>query len=371
MLKVYLLLTFCFMFLSCSDFPSRFDRLDGNKIRPLTIICEPPEVSPGDTVKVKLVGEFPFGIPDIKWTVAFDFKEDQSANDAYERNVVPVESLLYMPENVDKEISFSFVIPDTALLLASSFKTNPAIAALGITPDSLNTLLSTIPAIQFLPLAIAENLSLIGARIKLRAHMVQGITLDITKPLTVRFLRKFNLPNSNRNPATPLSMHLIRVKSTKMVNTDSLSNYEYDSLMLQSTGMGEFPQIREFVGVPDTIKIDKKYQYFIRVDTAAITAQRYPYFSIITNKWEEGEEEVVDCSWFSQNMDEEPGMVRDSLVLMAGMRGFGGFTQQFLPSVDKSLNKVRFHVVIRDRRDVDPFKSTGTTYMWAEMYFKY
>jgi hypothetical protein len=371
MIKTLITFTLLFLFIDCSDFPSRFNRLDGNKIRPLTIICDPPEASPGDTVHVRLIGEFPNGVPAITWTVAFDFGEDQSANDVYEKQVVPIESLGYLPDSGTGEIAFSFVIPDTALLLSASFRTNPAVLASGLSPDSLNKIILAISDTSFLPDEISDLLSLIGARIKLRAHMVQGISLDVTKPISIRYLRRLGINYANKNPNLPSSMQIITVKTKGVVNSDSIQNYDYDSLILSSTGTGLFPQTNNFAGVPDTITINRQYQYFLRIDTTIGTQQTYRYFSIKDTAWKNNGEEIVSCSWFSQNLDELPDMERDSLVLFLERRGFNDFTREFLPSVDTRLKKARFHAVLRERRDNDPLKSPGTNYMWGEVYFKY
>ncbi|MBL8029460.1 MAG: hypothetical protein JNL74_23775 [Fibrobacteres bacterium] len=370
MIKHIITFTLMILFISCSDFPSRFNRLDGNKIRPLTIICEPPEASPGDTINVRLIGEFPTGIPEIEWTVAFDFGEDQAADDVYEKQIVQIKNLGFKPTSGTGDISFSFVIPDTALLLSASFRNNPAVLASGLSPDSLNKLLLNIPNASFLPTEIADILSLIGARIKLRAHMEQDISLDVTKPISIRFLRKFGITHSNKNPNQPSTMKIITVKTKGVINSDSIQNYDCDSITLSSTGSGLFPQTKEFVGIPDTLNIDRQYQYFLRIDTTIGTQQTYRYLSL-NGSWKDDGEEIISCSWFSQNLDELPDMERDSLVLVLERRGLNDLVREFLPSVDNRLQKARFHAVLRDRRDVDPLDSPGTSYMWGEVYFKY
>ncbi len=110
------------LFVACTDFPSRFDRLDGDKIRPLAIICEPVDASPGDTVEVRLIADFPSGVPPIRWTAALDFKEDPFANDAYEREVRDVRSMDFRDlSGTGSGVCFSFVVPRDIFAFSTDF----------------------------------------------------------------------------------------------------------------------------------------------------------------------------------------------------------------------------------------------------------
>lgn len=193
------------------------------KTRPLAIVCEPPEAAPGDTVRVTLV----LHSPDpancaIAWRVALDYDLGPYGADEIERHLVP----LAPPAPVEEGLGFlrqefRFVVPDSALLFASSLSdplSDPGTIALaqGLLPEGTPTpppraaidaylaaldstaLAALPPATQAAALALADRFA---SRLRFRAAITSERYVEVTRTLTVRHSRRLGSANANLNPA--------------------------------------------------------------------------------------------------------------------------------------------------------------------------
>lgn len=192
------------------------------KTRPLAILCEPPEAAPGDTVQVTLYlhSADPAGCA-IAWRVALDYDLGPYGADEIERHLVP----LAPPAPVDEGLgflrqSFRFVVPDSALLFASSLSDplsepgaialaaallpagtpspppKPAVDAYLAALDS-TALVELPPATQSAALALADRFA---CRLRFRAAITSERYIEVTRTLTVRHSRRLGSANANANP---------------------------------------------------------------------------------------------------------------------------------------------------------------------------
>lgn len=382
MRKTLLFLPALLGLLACTDFPSRFDRLDGEKIRPLAVICEPVDASSGDTVTVRLVADFPTGVPSIQWTAALDFKEDPFANDAYEREIRDLRTLGYRDlSGVDNGLFFSFVVPRDVFSYSSDFTTRKTLLVQlsGLDPadaDRILFVLDSVPPGSPLPPEAAPFqffLSFIGCRIKLRAHMEQGIELDVTKLLAVRFGRKFNSTDVNSNPPRPRYLEIVKVNGEGVQTLDATNEGKIHSrTLLQIMPDGLFPDRGAHLPPADTVLIEPGYSYFISADTAGQPPQAYSYLSLSGGGFNaRPDTETLAFNFFCQNLGEQPGMERDSLVVLSSGPFSFGAGRPFLPPVDTAMHDFRFHLVVSDARANDPLDASGKAYIWAQGSFRY
>lgn len=195
------------------------------KIRPIAVVCEPPEAAPGDSVRVSLL----FWAPDpaavhVGWRVSLDYDLGGYEADEVERRVVDLEDTQVLPLPVDDghgflTQTFTYVVPDSALLWSSGLPSpmrDEAMIALArvlvpgnpdatskagveaylraLNPEDLNTMDPMTRAMAF---ALADRFA---CRIRFRATLHAGIVVDVTRNLTIRHSRRLGSPNTNDNP---------------------------------------------------------------------------------------------------------------------------------------------------------------------------
>jgi len=195
-----------------------------DKIRPFGVVVEPPDVSPGDTLQVTLRYHAPRpSQADERWRVALDYATGLYDADEVERRYVALDGL---PAGVvDDEgfvtRSFAYVVPDSVLLWTSAIPDLVTdelmvqlIAALlgdaagnpprktavdawlrALTPDDLAAM---DPTARAAALRLAD---LFACRIRFRATLEDGMTVDATRTVTVRHSRRLESANVNENAA--------------------------------------------------------------------------------------------------------------------------------------------------------------------------
>lgn len=132
MIKILLILINIVVLLTmCTDFPTSFDRIDSDEVRLLDFIYDPPEASPGDTVKVKAVfSGKQFETSDIKWSFSNNFVSNKYGGDtAFDIRPFTTAQKDYFSDNTIC-YSFQFVVP------TDLFKTH------GQVPDNWTELLT-------------------------------------------------------------------------------------------------------------------------------------------------------------------------------------------------------------------------------------
>lgn len=195
------------------------------KVRPYAVLCEPPEAAPGDTVTITLLAWAPEpSAIHVGWKVALDYYIGQYQADEVERRIVDLDATTPIPPPVADaqgflRQSFQFVVPDSTLLGSTALPDpirDPSIVELArillpaeADPTSLvavDRLLRDLdprevagldPMAQAALFALADRFA---ARIRFRATLHAGITVDVTRALTIRHSGRLGSPNTNRNP---------------------------------------------------------------------------------------------------------------------------------------------------------------------------
>ena len=200
----------------------------GGKPRPLAILCEPAEASPGETVTVSLVWhELDPGPAETDWRVALDHDPGMYGADVVERRIVDLEQVVDIPDPVGDDggfltQTFTMTVPDSTLLWASCWPEVldddalllPAGAALpgttgeGIAKADVDAFLAALTPDDLAAMPAAERdailrlADLFACEIRLRVVLRGGVTVDVTRNLTVRHSRRLGSANVNENPAT-------------------------------------------------------------------------------------------------------------------------------------------------------------------------
>lgn len=101
------------LFLGCTTFPTKYERIEEDKVRLIDFIYEPPEASPGDTVNVRAVFSGRKVLPeDLSWKISYKVLKNYYGFDTA-LDVHPLEystSECHFSENTSC-ISFNMVIP--------------------------------------------------------------------------------------------------------------------------------------------------------------------------------------------------------------------------------------------------------------------
>lgn len=222
---ILLLLAVTALLAGCGDEFLNEEMLLGteNKLRPLAVICEPAEASPGQPVTVTLRYWDPDpDQTDVTWRVALDYDTGLYESAPVERRTVDLDALLAIGSPLDTgdgfmTQSFTYVVPDSALLWSSAIPESldegvwsvladlwPAGAG-SPTKSDLNELLAGLTPDDLAALDSDERDLLLGladlfaCQIRFRARLDQDSVLDVTRNLTVRHSGRLGSPNVNAN----------------------------------------------------------------------------------------------------------------------------------------------------------------------------
>lgn len=342
-----------FLLSGCTDFPSRYENIEGNKTRPFTIICDPAEAAPGDTVTVRLFCYYPAGRA-IRWSLFPDYRIDLYGNE----NDGAVEIDLQAASD-----SFQFVVP--AWTIARSTYANTVLRPLldsmaGLSVAEADTMLKTLPSLPPELIPLADQFS---TRIKVQAVIESDIHLRVFKYLTVRYSRKFASPSVNLNPEIRW-IGVTTVYHKGVTDPDSIRNFPHSVQYLY------YPDSLHLLN--DTVTVDVDRSYFMVADSgingADTTRQHYTYYSFRTGALKTDLEEYF-YDWFYTNLDYGPPMKMDSLFVFSGDRSEAAVP--FLPPVDTKMGRARIYLVVRDFRPDDPTVSTGCAYRETLLHFRY
>ena len=344
----------------CTNFPTPFENIVANeKIRPFSVVCDPPEAAPGDTVSVRLYYYDPAGDkPTIHWNIALDYGTDLR-NNQFANRIVSLDSMMLSGSTPD---SFRFRVPDSVFLystqmseLTNNKSINPKHLTIGEVDSTLRTAASARVSTPQL-IALADNFS---CKLKLIAQMRSTISLDVTMLLRIRYSDKFKSPEVNKNPVIKW-IGIVKVPIVNFTEIDSLSSY---GASLQYLYNSFHPD-----SVRDTVIIDSGFTYFVVADSGEGQHQIYQYLSLTDNSMQK-DTENYNYSWFYTNLDYSAGMIMDSLLIFGG--GRSGSVRAFLPPVDVSMHRFALYLVVRDSRGGDVGATPGEAFRQANGYFIY
>lgn len=192
-----------------------------DKVRPYAVTVEPPDVAPGETVTITFLAQAsdPDEV-DITWRVAQDYFRGPYGADEVERRFVDVDAPLPV-DDADGFMTqvFTWTVPDSIHLWTSAIPeelTDVAMIALSeqligpaagspprkeavdawlkaLTPADLAAM---APADAEAALALADRFA---CHVRFRARLQTGVTVEVTRNVTVRHTRRLGGPNTNGN----------------------------------------------------------------------------------------------------------------------------------------------------------------------------
>jgi hypothetical protein len=344
----------------CTNFPAPFENIVANeKIRPFSVVCDPPEAAPGDTVSVRLYYYDPAGDrPAINWNIALDYGTDLR-NNQFTNHIVSLDSMMLPGSAPD---SFRFRVPDSVFFYSTQMSeliNNKSINSAHLTIAAVDSLLRTAASVGVSTpqlLSLANNFS---SKLKLIAKMRSTISLDVTMLLRIRYSDKFKSPEVNKNPVINW-MGIVKVPIVNFTEIDSLSSYNPTLQYLYNRSHPD--------SVRDTVVIDSGYTYFVAADSGENQHQIYRYLSLSDNS-EQVDTEQYNYSWFYTNLDYSDGMIMDSLLIFGG--GRSGSVRTLLPPVDVAMHRFALYLVVRDSRGGDAGATPGEAFGQANGYFIY
>jgi hypothetical protein len=188
-----------------------------DKIRPYAVVCEPPEAAPGETVTVTLRYFAPRPAAVVPaWRVVLDYDQGLYEADEIERRHLDLAGLPAPAADAQgfATQSFTYTVPDSTLWWSSAIPETltdevmlALTAALGLPPrkDAVAAYLSALTADDLAAMdpeqsAAAQRLAdVFACQIRLRATLADGMTVDVTRNLTVRHSRRLGSANANAN----------------------------------------------------------------------------------------------------------------------------------------------------------------------------
>jgi hypothetical protein len=132
MVRLYIVLALAALMLRCSQFPTRYDRIETNKIRNIGFVYEPfAEGAPGDTIHLHAY----FGgekVVSVSWQMSYSHVQTVYGTDT-------VMDVFNMPRfdqtsNLPDSMDFSFIVPESTFFLTKA-----------IQPKSLDLIKSGLP----------------------------------------------------------------------------------------------------------------------------------------------------------------------------------------------------------------------------------
>ncbi len=342
--------------LNCSGFPSKYENVDLTKTRPFAIICEPPDASPGDTVRVRFECYTAVDSPQLEWEAVLDGASDLYGQILKEGRVVDLDSLM-LPGSTPYD--FRFVVPDSILLYNSALN-----AMLGPQLSRIDSLLKEHRGSpETLPVSMVDFVDQIACRIKLTVNVSAEFELEVFKYLLVRYSRAYGSVNSNRNPEINW-VGVVRVEKSNLSDPDSIPSYPHTFQYLYNS--------LDSALVDDTVLIDTGCSYFVVADSGIngsdSSIQSYRYYSFIDSTFKPGVEELY-FDWFYTNLDYTSGMIMDSLILFQSDRS--RHIVRMLPPVDTTMHRFKLTTVVRDARIEQALNASGAAYRESTGYFRF
>ena len=378
------------------QFPTRYDRVENNLVRPLTFVYDNhtlAEGSPGDTITLHsyFAGEH---VTSIDWTIATQVLAGGFGIDTFGDTVslstytVPGSYHEYFGGNTDSA-TLDFVI--SADIIRKQFASSatvmsllpaqtvslipPSIASepLQILVDALDDIASKIPnqiadlpydpAYQWLTttlqnggLGIADLeplLQIFSINIKIFA-LVNG-KYHVESTYTVRYNDKYHYLDSripvNHNPVINW-VEVCRLKK-------GASSSSFDPI----ADANEIDTIFRLDTANDTVPIDEGYHYFLVCDSAVASLDSgYSLTSANVQR------EDLLCDWLFRDEDQVPGIPLDSLVALGSGRSNA---VELLPPVDTRMQHFSLWLVGYDRFRGERLRPVGFTFLFRHGVFRF
>lgn len=337
------------------EFPNQeMDLAGGQKLRPLAVVLDPPEAPPGATVTVTLHYFSPDREPvQVDWRVALDYRLGLYDVDEVEGDVVEiteVEPPVY--DDVGYAVqSFTFRVPDNVLVTTGAHPdtltdelllavARPLLGKADDEPVRRRELDLAFKQNDFVvgapPEAMAYLADLFGCEIRFRARLQRGISLDVTRNLTVRYSTYTASLNVNRNPWLQ-RLNLYAVPHPD-VDADRLGDYESELRVYPLAGDGVASVLR-------SVPLHRDWTYVLGL-SMGLDEYTSPFEPDVPRV------EKYDASWYHVNLDEpldpDPFFVTDEGD-EAEMDDLDSRVRLAQPTGD-GPHRYRVTAVVRDRR---------------------
>ncbi len=239
----FVMLALIFLTAGCGgEFPNEEMNISGSgKLRPIAVVCNPPEAMPGETVSVTVhyYASDP-GAVVADWSVVLDYRIGLYGVDEFEGQIIDVHPFEAVMDSYDGFVrqKLLFSIPDDIFLTSSAQPDvieDEMILALArpllgktdqeqVTKEDLNTYFAqrayngpTTPEEKWLA-------DLFSCEIRFIIRLTDDIQVDVTRNLTVRYSRAMDSANANFNSLF-LVVRLLGVPVAD-VDADDVGQYE-------------------------------------------------------------------------------------------------------------------------------------------------
>jgi hypothetical protein len=281
---------------------NEMDVASGDRTRPLAVLCDPPEVVPGQDVTVTLHCYDPDpGATVVRWEAVLDYNIDLYGEIETENDVVDLDETITIPSAVfDADgigsQSFTYTVPADVLLNTRGMDdvyADPVpseIRALiqPASPDymtrgEIDAFLSSVDPGTLTPTELAwcrQISDYFAGEIRFRARVHNSLDLEITRNLTVRYSSRFDSDNVNENERVR-RVGVITVDAPDVDSIFDLDQYDCDTTIVYH----ENPALIERAPIPS--RSDKTYWMFTEC-----TAQDYVSPAGIEHQ------ETLDYNWY-------------------------------------------------------------------------
>ncbi|MBN1577659.1 MAG: hypothetical protein JW913_13955 [Chitinispirillaceae bacterium] len=353
------------------EFSTRFDRIEGNRVRTLAFVYDNhglAEGAPGDSVwfTAYFAGE-PVTSIDFSMTTSLiinQFGRDTFADTvSLDRYLVPGTRQEFFGGETDS-IRFQFVVP--ASIIRDEFAEDATIGSLlppGVArtalPESVREIKSsaiidlieelstgTLPSdfmqrFQELELDgndVASGASFLPMLLQvLTVNMKLFATINNSYRVESTFSVRYNSRFAAFMPSIPVNHNPVVgwIRCCRIKGDNLIFNPTADSALIDT--------IYELYPGRDTIQVDVGYRYFLVADTAPVTVDSC--FSL-TDSTLERDVEAFSYEWFFENSDTSATMPLDSLITLG--IDLNGLSIELLPSVDTRLTRFNLWLVTYD-----------------------
>ncbi len=383
------------LFISCSSWPTSFERIDHDNIRTLdfvyknhvdTTLCE---AMPGDTI---LLYAYFSGEPitSIRWQVSFNvFQNIYGQDTALDIQDLVFDTLTPYSQgfsDATQRVGLKFQVPATIMYTSQAVK-EELFTALGLNKilvlgllDTLSkvdpALWSTIPELQpYLPV-IQENLpallQVLSVPVRIFAT-VNGL-YNITSDFIVRYNRHVkDLPGVvvNHNPKINY-IGLYKLKDAEPVNFDATTMTERDSTycFYYDEAIDTIPFGKNEI-FSDTVLIDVGYTYHITCDSGVYNSVDQRDLGLTfdpSGGISSGPETFFTQLFFQHDKQEVADVDVDDLMVLSSN---GNFMNALLPPLDTLAKQVTLWVQVWDYFLGERNRPYGSNLQEVSIYFKY
>ncbi len=398
MIKISIILINILVLLTvCTDFPTSFDRIDSDEVRLLDFIYDPPEASPGDTVKVKAVfSGKKFESSDIKWS----YSNNKVSNKYGSDTVFYIQPLTTAQEDYFSDnttcYSFQFVVPTdlfkthgqvsenwTELLNDSLTRSLPS----SLTSLSKSQLIEMVDLLTISP----QMFSAVSAQLNLPVDTLSfllpyfsqlftvqlGFFADVSHGInveshySVRYHSRFS-----KIPQIPVHVnHNPRIDSIGIYKVQGNKN-TYDPRENKHT----FMRIDNGDNLSNVLKVEDNYSYFLVAfhDVPDTFQTLYDLLDGTSHL------EKLSTIWFFQHNDNETRNISSNNFMSLNGRESKNFDinspityydlqsicRMFEPS-DKSIKSVNVWCQVQDNTDNEIFHPVGSSLKEGSFTFQY